>query len=197
MARPAALEAPTRRRHEADRGPSSVGLAGEQDGAIERGEHLPGLRIAQRAGPLELGQVLVDLGFITDEQLATLLEEQRHRPGELLGKIAMDLVMINDEQLAQALAEQMGLQTVVLSETRIKPDVLAIITEPMAQMYRVVPVDFEDGRLTIAMCDPQNLAVQDELRSFLGFEIRVLVAPTPYSRDARENYAASWRTKGT
>src|SRR5688572_10925255 len=123
-----------------------------------------------------IGQVLVDLGFITDEQLATLLDEQRQRPGDLLGKIALDLAMINDEQLAQALAEQMGLQTIVLGETHVSPEVLEIVTDPMAQMYRVIPVAFEAGRLTIAMCDPQNLAVQDELRSFLGFEIRVLVA---------------------
>src|SRR5687767_15317085 len=58
----------------------------------------------------------------------------------------------------------------------------------MAQMYRIIPVTFEEGRLTIAMCDPQNLSVQDELRSFLGFEIRVLVATEPELRQALAKY---------
>jgi type IV pilus assembly protein PilB len=62
-----------------------------------------------------IGQILVDLGFITDEQLEVVLDEQQQRPGALLGKIAEDLGLITDEQLAQALAEQLGMQTVALS----------------------------------------------------------------------------------
>ena len=54
----------------------------------------------------------------------------------------------------------------------IPPDVLAHVTEPMAQLYRIVPVSFQDDALTIAMCDPQKLSILDELRSFLGYEIR-------------------------
>jgi type IV pilus assembly protein PilB len=46
----------------------------------------------------------------------------------------------------------------------------------MAQMYRVVPVAFEGNTLTVATCDPQNLAIQDELRTFLGYDIRLVVA---------------------
>ena len=56
------------------------------------------------------------------------------------------------------------------------PNVLAMITEPMAQLYRVVPVSFEENTLTIAMCDPQKLSVVDELRSFLGCDVRAVVA---------------------
>jgi type IV pilus assembly protein PilB len=123
-----------------------------------------------------IGQVLVDLGFMTEEQLEITLAEQHQRPGELLGRVAMDLGFISDEQLMQGLAEQMGLQTIIVSETDLAPEVLGRITEPMAQMYRVIPIHFEDNRLTIATCDPQNLAVQDELRTFLGYEIRLLVS---------------------
>ena len=51
-----------------------------------------------------LGQILVDLGYITDEQLDMLLAEQRRKSGELLGKLAESLGLITDEQLAEALA---------------------------------------------------------------------------------------------
>lgn len=123
-----------------------------------------------------IGQILVDLGFLTDEQLEVVLEEQHQQPGALLGKIAEDMGLITDEQLAQGLAEQMGLKTVSLSEVELPAELLSKITETMAQLYRVVPVKFEGNRLTVATCDPQNLTVQDELRTFLGYEIDMAVA---------------------
>ena len=45
-----------------------------------------------------IGQILVDLGFITDDQLAMLLEEQSQNPGQKLGKTAVDMGLINEEQ---------------------------------------------------------------------------------------------------
>lgn len=123
-----------------------------------------------------IGQILVDLGFLTDEQLEVVLEEQHQQPGALLGKIAEHMGLVTDEQIAQALAEQMGMQTVSLSETVIPEDVRKKVSETMAQMYRIVPVKFEGNTLTVATCDPQNLTVQDELRTFLGYEIEMAVA---------------------
>lgn len=123
-----------------------------------------------------IGQILVDLGFITDEQLEVILDEQQQRPGALLGKIAEDMGLITDDQLAQALAEQLNMQTVQLSDVTLPPDVVEKITETMAQMYRIVPVQFDGNSLTVATCDPQNLTVQDELRTFLGFDIQMVVA---------------------
>src|SRR5436190_23309899 len=123
-----------------------------------------------------IGQIMVDLGFITDDQLELLLEEQKRRPGELLGKVAETLGYITEDQLVQALAEQMGMRVINLSETNVPPDVLAKITEPMAQLYRVVPIEFSDDTLTVAMCDPQKLTIRDELRTFLGYNIKAMVA---------------------
>ncbi|MFV2066403.1 MAG: GspE/PulE family protein [Pirellulales bacterium] len=122
-----------------------------------------------------IGQILADLGFLTDDQLELLVEEQVQHPGELLGRVAVNMGLITDEQLVQALAEQMNLQTVRVEEVTVPPDVVERVTETMAQMYRIVPVSFEGDVLTIAMSDPQNLGVLDELRTFLGFEIRPLV----------------------
>ena len=122
-----------------------------------------------------LGQIMVDLGYISDEQLELLVDEQNERPGQLIGRVAMDMGLINDEQLAQSLGEQMNLRTVSVADLTIKPEVIDMVTEPMAQMYRIVPIDFDSDTLTIAMCDPQNLGVQDELRTFLGYNIQVVV----------------------
>ena len=125
-----------------------------------------------------IGQILVDLGFLSDEQLEVLLEEQEQQPGTLLGKIAEDMQLITDEQLIQGLAEQMGMQTVSLEDAEFSPEVMEKISETMAQLYRVVPLRFDEDAnvLTVATCDPQNLNVQDELRTFLGHEIQLIIA---------------------
>jgi type IV pilus assembly protein PilB len=138
-----------------------------------------------------IGQILVDLGMIAEDQLELLLEEQKRRPGELLGKVAEALGFINDDQLSQALAEQMGMRVVNLGELKVPPEVLAKITEPMAQMYRVVPIEFSDNTLTVAMCDPQKLTILDELRTFLGYDIKAMVATEGAVMKALEKFYAS------
>ncbi len=138
-----------------------------------------------------IGQILVDLGFITDDQLEELLEEQQQRPGQLLGKVAESQNLINEEQLAQALAEQFGMQVIHLADTVIPPNVLSLVTDTMAHMYRIVPISFRDNTLTIALCDPQNLAIQDELRTFLGYDIRAVVATERDVMKSLERYYAS------
>ena len=51
-----------------------------------------------------------------------------------------------------------------------------VVNDTMAQLYRVIPLQVNDGVVTMATCDPQNLSMQDELRRFLGYEIRLLAA---------------------
>jgi type IV pilus assembly protein PilB len=137
-----------------------------------------------------IGQILVDLGFIDDGQRETLLEEQKHRPGELLGQIAIGMGLISDDQLAQALAEQMSMQVINLGDVVVPPEVLSYVTEPMAQLYRIIPVSFKDDVLTVAMCDPQKLSILDELRSFLGYDVRAVVATEPDILKALDRYYA-------
>ena len=135
-----------------------------------------------------IGQILVDLGFLREDRLEMLLEEQQQRPGELLGQIAIGMGLITDDQLVQALGEQMGMQVVSLYEADIAPDVLTRITEPMAQLYRVIPLSFDGDTLTIAMCDPQKLSIIDELRSFLGCNVKPTICTEKEMLKALERY---------
>ncbi len=137
-----------------------------------------------------IGQVLVDLGFILDEQLELLVDEQKQHPGVLIGRVAIDLGLIEEEQLVQALAEQLSIDTVTVADLTIPKEVLAMVTEPMAQMYRVVPYQFDENSqtLSVATCDPQNLGVQDELRTFLGYNIRVAATTEASMIKALERY---------
>jgi type IV pilus assembly protein PilB len=126
-----------------------------------------------------IGQILLDLGLIDDQQLATMLEEQAGRGGELLGKVGLSLGFYTDEQLGEALAEQWGTTFVTLYDRHIPPEVVRLLSEPMAQLYRVIPLALDGNRLTIASAEPQKIQVADELRTFLGYDIHVCVATEP------------------
>ena len=143
-----------------------------------------------------IGQIFVDLGFIDDDQLDMLVEEQQeNRPNELLGVIGQSLGLVTDEQVAQALAEQMGMQVFALEDAVIPPEVLNYVTEPMANLYRVVPVAFRDGTLTVATAEPQKLHVLDEMRNFLGYDVRAVVSTDREIQAALDRfYQASGQT---
>ena len=124
----------------------------------------------------KLGQILVDLGTINDDQLEMLVEEQTQSRG-LIGRIAVNMGLIKEEELIQGLAEQFGLKTHDIEENKPPPaDAREAISDSMAQLYRVVPLTLKKGVLTLATCDPQNISQQDELRRFLGYEIVFKVA---------------------
>jgi type IV pilus assembly protein PilB len=123
-----------------------------------------------------IGQILIDLGLIDDTQLETMREEQASRGGELLGKVGVALGFYTDEQLGEALAEQWGTTFVTLYDRQIPSDVVHLISEPMAQLYRVVPLELSGNRLTVASADPQKIQVADELRTLLGYDIHICVA---------------------
>jgi len=138
-----------------------------------------------------LGQILIDLGRIDEEQLDALLAEQNARGGELLGRVAISMSTITEEQLAEALAEQWGTTVAPLADRPLKGDVLEIVSEPMAQLYRIVPLELSGNRLTIASAEPQKIQIADELRVLLGYDIRVCVATEPEIQKAIEKYYSS------
>ena len=124
-----------------------------------------------------LGQIFVDLGYINDDQLEMLVEEQaQSQGGKLIGRIAMEMGLVTDDELIASLGEQFNLQTIDLDGVTPPEDARKALSDSMAQLYRVIPLQLNDNVLTLATCDPQNLAMQDELRRFLGFDIRLLVA---------------------
>ena len=135
-----------------------------------------------------IGQIFVDLGFINDDQLEMLLEEQSQNPSQMIGRIAEDMGLVSDDQLIQALAEQYNLQCVDIEGVVPPEDARAAVSDEMAQLYRVIPLQVNDGVITLAACDPQNIAMQDELRRFLGHEIRILVATETQILKAIDKY---------
>jgi len=99
--------------------------------------------------------------------------------------------LITDEQLTMALAEQFNMQVCNLGEIQVPREVVKEINDAMAQMYKVVPIKLEDNQLTVATSEPQNLATQDELRTLLGKDIRMVVCTQTDLKKAQERYYAT------
>lgn len=122
---------------------------------------------AATGGKRRLGQVFVDLGFCDEDQLWEVIEEAKNT-AQPVGQVAVARGLINEDQLLQALGEQHGLKVANLQELRPSPEVLQLVPETMASVYKVVPISFKDKVLVIAIGDPNNLAAVDDLRNLLN-----------------------------
>ena len=138
----------------------------------------------------KLGQILIDLGYINDDQLWDILEDQKQNPGTVLGQVAVRMGMVTQAQVTEALAEQWGMPVVNLEETNIQSNVLELVPQTMAEIYRIMPVSLKNNVLTVAMADPQNVGALDDLRNFLGHEIRGAVSSGPDVEAAIARYYA-------
>lgn len=132
----------------------------------------------RETGPRKIGQVLVQLGFLKEDQVSDVLDEIRNT-GEHFGQTAISKGFINEEQLLQALADQRGLKVVNLDEVKPSPEALAKVTETMASVYRVLPLTYKDDVLTVVIGDPSNLAPLDDVRNFVGCREVTAVCATP------------------
>ncbi|GIW86626.1 MAG: type IV fimbrial assembly protein PilB [Isosphaeraceae bacterium] len=126
-----------------------------------------------------LGTILVDLGYLDEENLWKVLDEQKRGGNtELIGKVAVRLGLVTEEQVLKALGEQLGMKVVKLGEMTFPPEVTDLVNESMATAFKVVPISVgkKDKALTVAMAEPQNPATLDSLRSFLGVDVKGVVA---------------------
>jgi type IV pilus assembly protein PilB len=123
----------------------------------------------------QLGQILMEQGLISDEQLREALHVQERVP-KSLGRILIDLHLIKETDLVRALAHQIGLEFVDLGAYPIDPMATALIPESVAHRYRALPIGDRDGRLLVAMSDPANVYALDDIRTITGREVEPLVA---------------------
>jgi len=125
----------------------------------------------------QLGQKLVDLGYLDDDQLDGIYEEMRTTERKL-GELAIDRGLLNDDQLLQAVAEVHGMKVSTLEDMKPTADALKAVPQNMAELYKMVPLTFEMDTLTVAMSDPNNLQALDDIRNFLGIRtVNAVLAP--------------------
>lgn len=123
----------------------------------------------------QLGEILVDDGLVTQEQLELALAEHK-KVGKLLGRVLIDEGYIKETDLVRALAQQVGFEFVDLSEYQVEPWAPLLLDEQTARRYRALPIGERDGKLLVAMSDPANVYALDDIRIITGRDVVPVVA---------------------
>src|SRR5262249_32652074 len=128
-------------------------------------------------GRRKIGQVLIDLGFLTEDQLWEVLEEAKSS-GNTVGQTALNRGLVDENQLFQALAEHHGMNILDMEDVKPTPEAMQLVPETMATVYKCLPLTLKDKVLTVILSDPSNPAALDDLRNFLGVkEVKALCSP--------------------
>ena len=135
----------------------------------------------------EFGEVLVDEGLITSDQLEKAAAEQE-RVGRSLGRVLIDLGLVKEPDLVAVLARQIGLEFVDLNDYQIDPQAASLISEQVAKRYRALPIGFDGERLIVAMSDPANVFALDDIRTITGMEVKPVVATAADIESAVRKY---------
>lgn len=123
----------------------------------------------------KLGDILVENGIISGEQLAAALQEQQ-KSKRKLGDLLITHGYITEQQLIEVLEFQLGIPHVNLFKYQIDPAITQIIPESMAKRYQVLPLMKEGGKLMVAMADPLDYYAIEDLRMSTGFRIEPAIS---------------------
>ena len=137
-----------------------------------------------------LGDILVAGGIITAAQLTEALNSQRTKGGRL-GSCLIKLGHISEDVLHSVLTRQFGVSVVDLGACEIEPDVVKLLSREFVVRYQVVPVRRNGSVLFVAMGDPNDVLVMDDLRFRTGCRIEPLLARESQIREAIDKYYGS------
>ncbi|HTM20703.1 MAG TPA: hypothetical protein VL172_09355 [Kofleriaceae bacterium] len=130
----------------------------------------------------KLGEILVQAGVLDDSSLRSALAEQR-RWGGHLGRVLIDMNLVSEDVLVQALSHQLNFPVVNLEHRNVAGDVLDLVPADMAEQYGIIPFQREGKFLDVAMIDPTNLGIIDELRIRAQLNVRpYLIGPKSAER---------------
>lgn len=124
---------------------------------------------------MRLGDILVNSGLITEEQLKFSLDLQKKR-GNKLGEILIEEGFITENQIIEVLEFQLGIPHMNLNRYYINPNVPKKISENLARKYVLIPINIIDGKLIVAMADPLNLVAIDDVKLATGLEVNVVIS---------------------
>jgi MSHA biogenesis protein MshE len=127
-----------------------------------------------RPEKIRLGDLLIQQGLLTDEQLKFALDEQK-RSGRKLGRIVVDSSFVTEEAISQALARQLQIPYVDLKHFNPKPELINLLPEAQARRFRAVVLSEVDGKLRVGFVDPTDLQAYDDILRLLRREIDLAV----------------------
>ncbi len=127
--------------------------------------------------PLKFGQLLIQANLINEQQLEEALEYQRAHGGRL-GEVLCELGYLTNEDLTRTLGTKYGVATAGVDQLHPDPQVLTLISPEMARTHRIIPMNRSGSTLTCAMVDPTRLDSINEVQFQTGCNLQpILVTP--------------------
>jgi len=147
--------------------------------------------VAEQRKKLRLGELLVQQGLITTDQLSIALAEQRHN-NIPIGRLLVRLGFVTESAIRDIMARTIGQEAIDLAQVVADPEALKLVSQDFARRNRVLPIAFDAAEqvLTIATTEIFNVVAMDQLRGMLGsqIEIKTLLAAEAQLSDRIDHF---------
>ena len=122
-----------------------------------------------------LGDILIAAGKITVSQLEYALKSQRDS-GKKLGEVLVDIGIINEEDIVNAIEEQTGIESVDLNDIEFERKAIKLVSKKLCDKYVLIPFGFEGSKIKVAFSDPSNIYAIDDISISTSLEVKLYVA---------------------
>lgn len=136
------------------------------------------MRLGMGRKKIRIGDVLVAAGAITEEQLQEALAKQKETGGKL-GNTLVEMGFISQQMLITLLTQQLGIDYIELKGAKIEDDVLRLVPENLVSKYKVIPIELDPNNpniLKVAMADPMDINAIDDLAIVTNLQIEPMLA---------------------
>jgi type IV pilus assembly protein PilB len=134
-----------------------------------------------------LGELLIEKGIITQVQLDKAVLQQKDKGG-LIGEILVNLGFATEQDIAMALTSQYGFPYLPLSNYEIEEEVLSSLAREICERFCLVPIDRIGSSLTLAMADPLNAEAVEEIEAVTKCSVQTFVSTAQDIRQTIEKY---------
>lgn len=135
----------------------------------------------------QLGELLLERGIITQDQLKIAIDHQKANKG-LLGEVLVDLSFATETDIAQALTSQYGFPYLPLSNYEIDPEVIKSVPEHICRQFCLIPIDKIGKSLTLAMSNPLNVQAAEDVELITGCAVQAFVSTATEIKLSIEKY---------
>ncbi|MBM6860927.1 Flp pilus assembly complex ATPase component TadA, partial [Clostridium saudiense] len=148
-----------------------------------------------------LGDILIQSGYISEEDLSRALKEQQ-KSGKRLGEILIEGEFITEDNLLKALEGQLGIERIHLDSIIVDRNAVKTIPEALSKKYNVLPIKFVEGELLVLTNDPLNIFAEEDVRIASGYSIKLALSSKEeiknaiskcYSEDYMQKTAEEYR----
>src|SRR5437588_3708148 len=136
---------------------------------------------------VRLGELLTKASLITQDQLKDALKMQKETSGKL-GETLIKLGFVSEEDITECLSQQFGVPSINLLHFEIDASVIKLIPADVARKYNILPVNKTGATITIAMADPTNVFAMDDIKFMTGYNVEPVVASELGIKAAIDNY---------